>query len=434
VLAPRPDSRFKDSRQPKYNRYTPLVSNRVRILEEALNADLITIPQRVPTPPNADTTKHCQYHQNYGHTMEDCFALKDKIEELIQAGHLRRFVKREEGGFSSKEERKGRYEERPQRTSRYQEMREEGTRRRVEPEEDDEQDVREKPLRGVINYISGGFAGGGATTSARKKYVRAIQSVNAVTVCPRRHMPPITFRDDDFQAIDPQHDDPMVISVEIKDFTVRKTLVDPGSSVDILYWGTFRKLRILEGKIQQYSEPIVGFSGERVNTKGYIELFTKFGAGRTTRTVKIRYLIVDADTSYNILLGRPSLNILGAVISTYHLAIKFPSTSGDIVTVHVDQPTACRCYADSLRKRPLDQVESPTPLQYQNQTQVFSPGKSSVANGKCCPETRGEVLSQLGIGPLRVKEVVGKYAYRWKHLSGVSVPTTWNASHLKYYN
>jgi len=48
-------------------------------------------------------------------------------------------------------------------------------------------------------------------------------------------MPPITFRDDDFQAIDPQHDDPMVISIEIEDFAVRKTLVDPGSSVDILY-------------------------------------------------------------------------------------------------------------------------------------------------------------------------------------------------------
>jgi len=62
-------------------------------------------------------------------------------------------------------------------------------------------------------------------------------------------MPPITFRDDDFQAIDPQHDDPMVISVEIEDFAVRKTLVDPGSSVDILYWGTLRKLKIPEEEI-----------------------------------------------------------------------------------------------------------------------------------------------------------------------------------------
>jgi len=106
-------------------------------------------------------------------------------------------------------------------------------------------------------------------------------------------MPPITFCDDDFQAIDPQHDDPMVISVEIDDFAISKTLVDKGSSVDILYWGTFIKLKISEVEIQQYSEPIMGFLGEQVNTKGYIDLFTKFGAGKTTRTVKIRYLIVD---------------------------------------------------------------------------------------------------------------------------------------------
>ncbi|XP_027905727.1 uncharacterized protein LOC114165268 [Vigna unguiculata] len=72
--------------------------------------------------------------------------------------------------------------------------------------------------------------------------------------------------------------------------------------------------------------------------------------------VKIRYLIVDAHTSYNILLGRPSLNTLGAVVSTYHLAMKFPSASGDIITVHVDQLTARRCYVDSLRERQFEKV------------------------------------------------------------------------------
>jgi len=124
-----------------------------------------------------------------------------------------------------------------------------------------------------------------------------------------------------------------------------------------------------------------------VCTKGYIDLFTKFGAERTTQAVKIRYLIVDAHTSYNILLGRYPSNILGVVVSTYHLAMKFLSTSGDIIIVHVNQPTVRRCYADNLRKRPIHQVEHRVPLQYQNQAQVFSPRKSSVANDKCCLET-----------------------------------------------
>ena len=89
-----------------------------------------------------------------------------------------------------------------------------------------------------------------------------------------------------------------------------------------------------------------------MNTKGYVDLFTKFETGMVTRMVKIRYLIVDAHTSYNILLGTPSLNALGAVVSTCHLAMKFLSALGDIITVHVDQPIARRCYANSLRERP----------------------------------------------------------------------------------
>jgi len=246
--------------------------------------------------------------------------------------------------------------------------------------------------------------------SARKKYVRAIQSVNAVTVCPRRHMPPITFRDDDFQAIDPQHDDPMVISVEIEDFAVRKTLVDPSSSVDILYWGTLKKLKIPEGEIQQYSELIVGFAGERVNTKGYIDLFTKFGTGMVTRTVKIRYLIVDAHTSYNILLGRPSLNTLGAIVSTYHLAMKFPSASGDIITVHVDQPTARRCYADSLRERP----ESPPRRAVNNVEKV--PGEAEV-------DLDPRVSSEERVEPIESTEEFHFDEHRYTHVSKTLVKT-----------
>jgi len=36
-------------------------------------------------------------------------------------------------------------------------------------------------------------------------------------------------------------------------------------------------MRISEADIQPYNEQIVGFSGERVDTKGYIDLYTIFG-------------------------------------------------------------------------------------------------------------------------------------------------------------
>jgi len=76
-------------RLPKFASYTPLNANRGQILEEALSADFLAIPRKATTLRNANTTKHCRFHQNYGHTTEECVALKDKIEELIQAGHPR---------------------------------------------------------------------------------------------------------------------------------------------------------------------------------------------------------------------------------------------------------------------------------------------------------------------------------------------------------
>jgi len=48
-------------------------------------------------------------------------------------------------------------------------------------------------------------------------------------------MPPITFTGDDFQGLDHQEDDPMIITVEIENYVVKKVLVDQGSSDDILY-------------------------------------------------------------------------------------------------------------------------------------------------------------------------------------------------------
>lgn len=61
---------------------------------------------------------------------------------------------------------------------------------------------------------------------------------------------------------------------------------------------------------------------------------------------------MDAHTSCNILLSHPSLNALGAIESTPHLAMKFPLDVGTITIVHADQRTARECYMASLRLRP----------------------------------------------------------------------------------
>lgn len=70
--------------------------------------------------------------------------------------------------------------------------------------------------------------------------------------------------------------------------------------------------------------------------KGYIELRTRFIGNDGSKTIKIHYLVVDAHTSYNLLLGKPSLNALGVIVSTPHLAMKFTSEDRNVIKIYKD--------------------------------------------------------------------------------------------------
>ncbi|XP_020233820.1 uncharacterized protein LOC109813935 [Cajanus cajan] len=342
--------REKPPRGPRYSQYTPLNTSRSAVLEQALALEVLAVPKRASTPPRADRTKSCRYHRNRGHSTEECVALKDKIEDLIKQGKLHGFIDRPTSSrHADRSRRHDQPEQRRTRTHSYNERSWSRDRREEEPSA--------QPRR-VINTIAGGFAGGGSSSSAQRRHLRAVRHVHAVETA-RRRLPTITFTEADFKGIDPDQDDPMVISVEIHNCIVRKTLVEQGSLADILYWNTFKQLGIPESELVPYDEPLVGFSGERVKTKGYIKLSTRFGfEGAEYRDISVKYVVVHASTSYNILLGRPSLNRLGAVVSTPHLAMKFPAESGRVITVHADQKTARECYFASLR---LPRVKNEAP-------------------------------------------------------------------------
>jgi len=65
-----------------------LNTGKAKKLEEALNEELLLVPRKIHTPPIANQNKHCCYYRN-GYTTQECVALHDKIEELLQAKHLR---------------------------------------------------------------------------------------------------------------------------------------------------------------------------------------------------------------------------------------------------------------------------------------------------------------------------------------------------------
>jgi len=74
-----------------------------------------------------------------------------------------------------------------------------------------------------------------------------------------------------------------------------------------------------------YLESSLNFIGERVDTRGYIDLFRTFSTIEAHYTVMVWYPIIEAGISYNKLIKHKNLNALGVVVSTAHMAIQFPT-------------------------------------------------------------------------------------------------------------
>lgn len=80
---------------------------------------------------------------------------------------------------------------------------------------------------------------------------------------------------------------------------------------------------------------------------GYLNMSTALGDKEHTKTVILRYMVVEATSTYNIISGRPTLNALAAAVSCPHLCIKYPLPGGKVGIVKGDQMTTRKCYADS---------------------------------------------------------------------------------------
>ncbi|XP_015940107.1 uncharacterized protein LOC107465645 [Arachis duranensis] len=319
---------------PRFDSYTQFNTKREDIIKEILNSKLIKPPRKAGTyqdTKNVDKSKYCTFHQKYGHNTDDCVVAKDLLERLARQGHLDKYI----GGHIQK---RG-----PSSTTNDVSEQHRG-------KEKASSSQYERP-RGIINCISGGYASGGYSNSARKRSFRAICSVERpkqdVTIT--NAQPEVTFTHADFNSNIQNLDDPVVVALQLGDLLVKKVLLDPGSSADVLFYSTFQKMKLSDNMLQSTGGDLVGFSGERVPILGSVWLQTTLGEQPLSKTNDIQYLVVDCFSPYNIILGRPFLNKFGAIVSTVHLCVKFPLQDHQVVTIHGDHKEARQCYNVSMK-------------------------------------------------------------------------------------
>ena len=106
-------------------------------------------------------------------------------------------------------------------------------------------------------------------------------------------------------------------------------------------------MRIEKEWLVPTNAPLVGFEGMKVYPIGTVTFPMMVGDYPQQITKDVSFLVVDCSYAYNTTLGRPTLNSWKAVMSTYHLMIKFP-TGYRVGEVRGDQVVTRECYIAML--------------------------------------------------------------------------------------
>ncbi|KAL2237680.1 UNVERIFIED_CONTAM: Retrovirus-related Pol polyprotein from transposon 17.6, partial [Sesamum indicum] len=82
---------------------------------------------------------------------------------------------------------------------------------------------------------------------------------------------------------------------------------------------------------------------------GEVMLPLSLGSHPKRSTKLVKFLVVKAPSAYNVILGRPSLNLFRATASTFHLKLKFPTPNGAGEAIG-DERMARECYMNTLKR------------------------------------------------------------------------------------
>ncbi|GKV43074.1 hypothetical protein SLEP1_g50414 [Rubroshorea leprosula] len=181
------------------------------------------------------------------------------------------------------------------------------------------------PPARIIHMITGGLEAGGLSSKQRKLYVREVKHQNRAQ---KRKFDdvewknqPITFTSVDLDTVVTPHNDPLVTSVMINNCEVQRVLVDTRSAPDIMYFHCFESLGLDPALLQKYDGPIYGFNNQLVPVEGVLTIHVAFGSGRTYVTPLVWFLVVKMASSFNIVIGRPTLIEIRAVEVAKHCYI-----------------------------------------------------------------------------------------------------------------
>lgn len=257
----------------------------------------------------------CPHHPNSNHVAKDCFVYKQFAEQYVK--NARKPADGDQGTSKKK---------------------------------DDEDDAPTgfQDHRKELNHIFGGPL---AYESKRKQKLTE-REINAVQSNTPQYLrwseTTIKFDRSDHpdRLVHPRRY-PLVLDPVVRNVKLRRTLIDGGSALNILFAKTLDDMQIPRTELKPSNAPFHGvIPGLSATPLGQITLPVTFGTQENFRTENVCFEVADFETAYHAILGRPALAKFMAVPHYTYMIMKMPGPRG-FISLRSDIKQAVTCDKES---------------------------------------------------------------------------------------
>ncbi|KAL4649813.1 hypothetical protein ACB092_01G041900 [Castanea dentata] len=167
-----------------------------------------------------------------------------------------------------------------------------------------------------------------SSTSLKEGITQALEEPKIYTPCTNTLQqtqeccacsPDLTFTEEDLLLGSKPHNRPLYVSGYSCEQKIDRILIDGGSAINILPKMTMRQLGLAMEELSHNRLVIQGFNQGGQRAIGMIHLELIIGE----LTSNVLFHVIDAKTTYNMLLGRPWIHGNGIVPSTMHQCFKY---------------------------------------------------------------------------------------------------------------
>ncbi|VFQ68922.1 unnamed protein product [Cuscuta campestris] len=233
------------------------------------------------------------------HNTSECVTLKKEMDQLIARGPPPRSDR------PSSSNRTWRRPPAPTEAITAGEGQEDGRRHLGRDCDDLDEEERQGRRHLGCRFIMGGNTGGDSVSSQKKwKNMVYLAEVQRPPLPKRKKKEPLIFTNEDYPPVLSPHRDALVIRVEINNVVVHRTLVDTGSSVNVMYNNTFKELGLSRSDLKPIHTPLSGFTGDTIEAEGTITVKAGVGDGTHRLWVDMEFMVVQLDCAHHLILGR----------------------------------------------------------------------------------------------------------------------------------